>query len=42
MLEHPRLVRIVAYVQNTNGECFDGGHPTNPFLIMEYVARPHS
>ena len=36
-LDHPRLVKIVGYADNTNGENFDGVGPVNPFLVMERV-----
>ena len=36
-LRHPRLVKIIAYSKNADGECFASGDPGNPFLIMEHV-----
>lgn len=37
-LEHPNLVKIIAYEDNADGACFDGKTVRNPFIVMEYVA----
>ena len=36
-LEHPHLVKIIAFENNTNGECFRRGSVKNPFIVMEKV-----
>lgn len=36
-LEHPNLVKILAYEDNANATCFEESYPWNPFIIMEYV-----
>jgi serine/threonine-protein kinase len=36
-LDHDRLVKILGYAENVNGECFVGEGPKNPFLVMEFV-----
>jgi serine/threonine-protein kinase len=36
-LEHPNLVKIIAYEDNENGICFEKGTVKNPFLVMEHI-----
>ena len=36
-LEHENLVKIIAYEENENGNCFLNNCVTNPFIIMEYI-----
>ena len=36
-LEHPNLVKIIAYEDNENGVCFEKGVIKNPFLVMEHI-----
>jgi len=37
-LNHPRLVKVIGYAENTNGENFEKDGPSNPFIVMEYVS----
>ncbi|CAN5707089.1 hypothetical protein BH24ACI3_BH24ACI3_15370 [soil metagenome] len=36
-LQHANLVKIFAYVENSNGEAFEDGFPSNPFILMERI-----
>lgn len=36
-LEHPHLIEIWSYCENTDGELFAAKEPKNPFLLMEYI-----
>jgi serine/threonine-protein kinase len=36
-LRHENLVQILAYEENSNGSCFEGGAVKNPFIVMEYI-----
>jgi eukaryotic-like serine/threonine-protein kinase len=36
-LAHPNLIKIQAYCENADGECFETKRPKNPFLLMEYI-----
>lgn len=36
-LDHERLVKVLAYYENTDGQLLLKGEPKNPFLIMEFV-----
>ena len=36
-LEHPNLVKIIAYEDNEGGRCFEDSAVKNPFLVMEYI-----
>ena len=37
-LDHPRLVTVIDYAENSNSENFEKHGPSNPFIIMEYVS----
>lgn len=37
-LQHPNLVKIVAYEDNEDGRCFEDRAVKNPFIVMEYIA----
>jgi serine/threonine-protein kinase len=37
-LDHPRLVKILEYVENEGGASFEGEGPKNPFIIMEFMS----
>ncbi|MFI5276956.1 MAG: serine/threonine-protein kinase [Ktedonobacterales bacterium] len=40
-LNHPNLVKIIAYAENEAGSAFrESNAPHNPFIIMEYVRGP--
>lgn len=36
-LSHEHLVEILAYEENTNGQCFGRAKVHNPFIVMEFV-----
>lgn len=36
-LEHPHLIDVWSYCENTDGELFAAKQPKNPFLLMEYM-----
>ena len=36
-LEHENLVKIISYMENEDGKCFDKASVKNPFIVMEYV-----
>lgn len=36
-LDHPCLLEVYSYCDNTAASAFDGEGPSNPFILMEYV-----